>query len=124
VKVASKRQITANQKNAQKSTGPKSETGKRASRANASKHLVFARDIVADHEDQDLFDRLLERLVIELEPETQIESSIVERLAVTIWRERRLAVAERVWLTREHEYHTRVALQLDTRKNLALIMGL
>ena len=69
---------------------------------NASKHLVFASEIVSQHEDQDLFNQLLERLINELNPETQIESSIVERIAANVWRERRLAIAERKWINQTY----------------------
>lgn len=70
---------------------------------NASKHLVFASEIVSQHEDQDLFNQLLERLINELNPETQIESSIVERIAANVWRERRLAIAERKWINQTYQ---------------------
>lgn len=91
----SKKQIAANKKNAMQSTGPRTPEGKRASSKNARKHLVFANDVVAEGEDRTLFTQLLDQLVEELSPETQIEMSIVERIAITGWRERRLAVAER-----------------------------
>ena len=65
---------------------------------NAGKHWVFAKNVVAAHEDQNEFNELLRNLQTELEPETQIEFSIVERFAATLWRERRLVDAERQWL--------------------------
>ena len=69
--------------------------------------MVFANEIVADNEDKALFDRLLSRLIEDLDPQTQIESIIVERLAATLWRERRLAIAEQTWINKEREFELR-----------------
>jgi hypothetical protein len=49
---------------------------------------------VAGHENHELFARLLEDLVAEFQPETAMESLLVERMAMLFWRERRLAIAE------------------------------
>ena len=109
--MTSKKQIAANKKNALHSTGPRTPEGKRISSKNARKHLVFANDVVAEGEDGALFTQLLDQLVDELSPETQIEMSIVERIAITGWRERRLAVAERNRLNQENRYQF---LEIDT----------
>lgn len=98
--MTSKKQIAANKKNAQKSTGPKTTEGKKTSSKNAGKHLVFANEVVAEGEDPTLFAQLFNQLTEELSPQTQIEISLVERIAITSWRERRLAVAERNWLNK------------------------
>ncbi len=98
--MTSKKQTSANKKNALKSTGPRTTEGKKTSSKNAGKHLVFANEVVAEGEDRALFAQLLNQLVQELSPETQIEISLVERIAITSWRERRLVVAERNWLNK------------------------
>ncbi|MEP1143697.1 MAG: hypothetical protein ABJH52_08255 [Henriciella sp.] len=93
-----KKQAAANKKNAQRSTGPKTTAGKRTSSMNAMKHGVFAKELVTDCEDQKLFDQLLDRLISELSPTTQIQFSLVEGIAASMWRQRRLAVAEKKWI--------------------------
>ena len=45
------RQIEANRRNALLSTGPKTETGKKASRRNALRHGLTAETVVAELED-------------------------------------------------------------------------
>jgi hypothetical protein len=92
--MTSRRRAEANRQNALRSTGPRTPEGRAASSRNAVRHGVLSNNFVAEHEDHDTFQRLLEGLVAEFEPETAIESLLVERLAMLFWRERRLAVAE------------------------------
>ncbi|MEE1877951.1 hypothetical protein [Altererythrobacter litoralis] len=94
--MATKRQIEANRRNAQQSTGPRSAEGKEASSRNALKHGVLSEKAVCYHEDRDAFDALLEQLAHELEPKTALECTLVERLSILLWREKRLAEAEAV----------------------------
>lgn len=103
--MTSSRQRHANRRNSKKSTGPKTAKGKRISKMNAGKHLVFSKEVVAGHEDANEFNALLRRLQDELHPETQVELSIVERFAATLWREKRLISAERQWLNENHQYN-------------------
>ena len=44
--MASERQLTANRRNAQKSTGPKSRAGKRRASQNANRHGLSARNLL------------------------------------------------------------------------------
>lgn len=93
--MTTKKQIRANQRNAQKSTGPRTAEGTKVSSRNAKTHGLFAKDVVAACEDQEMFDALLEALTKEHQPETFTETLIVERIALAFWRERRLARAEK-----------------------------
>lgn len=92
--MATDKQIAANQANAKRSTGPKTEEGKAASSKNAVKHGALTSIAVAEHEDAALFESMLAALVKEHDPATTIEHQLVERLAVLFWREIRLAKAE------------------------------
>jgi hypothetical protein len=93
--MATKKQIMANRTNAQKSTGPQSPGGKTNSSRNATKHGLFANDVVAAGEAPELYDALLEALMDEHQPTTATESLLVERIALAFWREKRLALAEK-----------------------------
>jgi hypothetical protein len=66
-------QITANQQNAQSSTGPQTEQGKAAVSQNALKHGLTAPFDVLDHEDQDEFDALLQGTVTSSSPPVNIK---------------------------------------------------
>jgi hypothetical protein len=96
--MATKKQIVANQANAQKSTGPKTAEGRQVASRNAATHGLFAKDVVAAGEDQQLFDTLLEALAEEHQPATVTEALIVERIALAFWREKRLARAEKIMM--------------------------
>ncbi|MCH8964815.1 MAG: hypothetical protein IIB58_07640 [Planctomycetes bacterium] len=84
--------IEANRRNAKKSTGPRSAAGKAKSSRNAVKHGLLAGLIVlADHKDEDpqQFGLLLDGLRDDYQPQSTIETMLVERLAASFWRLRR-----------------------------------
>ena len=101
--MATRKQIQANRKNARKSTGPKSAGGKALSSRNALKHGVLSQRAVADHEDRDAYEALLAQLIEEHAPESSLECTLVERLSILIWREKRLAEAEAERLKQSHD---------------------
>lgn len=92
--MATQKQIEANRKNAQKSTGPKTEEGKAKSSLNALQHGVLSGVAVARDEDATEYDFMLMSFCEEYDPRSMIEDVLVERLANLIWRERRLIQAE------------------------------
>ncbi|MEQ5789343.1 hypothetical protein J3454_15735 [Erythrobacter sp. NFXS35] len=92
--MTSRRQIEANRRNAQRSTGPNTPEGRAISSANATRHAVLSSRFVAAHENRDLFMELRAELIEDFEPMTALELMLVERLAMLFWRERRLASAE------------------------------
>jgi hypothetical protein len=92
--MASEKQLVANRANAKRSTGPKTETGKAQSRMNAHKHGLTAETIVISDEDPKAFDMLRAELEEEYNPRPGIESELVERLAVLMWRMRRIPIFE------------------------------
>ena len=84
--------IEANRRNAKKSTGPRSAAGKAKSSRNAVKHgLLAGRIVLADHKDEDpqQFGLLLDGLRDDYQPQSTIETMLVERLAASFWRLRR-----------------------------------
>lgn len=114
--MATERQIAANRRNAQKSTGPRSEAGKEASSRNAVKHGILSNSVVASEEDQAQFDALLSQLVDDHLPETGTECALVERLAILFWRERRLAQAER-WQLEDKDPQDQILVSMGMKSD-------
>ena len=84
----------ANRRNAQRSTGPKTPAGKANSRLNALKHGLTAKQLILFDETEDEFDAFYDDLVADYAPVDTAESILVERIAVTHWRLRRVWRAE------------------------------
>jgi hypothetical protein len=87
-------QLIANQNNAKKSTGPITLQGKQTVSNNAIKHGVFSKTLILTDEDPDEYKSLLNQLLNELHPSGLLEQTLVERIALTLWRQRRLVRAE------------------------------
>jgi len=79
-------QLLANRRNAQKSTGPRTAEGKAAVAKNATKHGLFARQIVVIPENQADFDALRDEMLKELDPVGTMESLLAERIVSLAWR--------------------------------------
>ncbi|MCK5127136.1 MAG: hypothetical protein KAR42_12855 [candidate division Zixibacteria bacterium] len=94
----SKRQLVANQNNAQKSTGPVTENGKKTSSKNSVKHGLYSNEIVIESpnykENKDEYDLLLSSLMHDLKPETLFQECLVRRIANCLWRSQRAIRAE------------------------------
>ena len=71
-------QISANQRNAQKSTGPRSAEGKDSSRFNALKHGIDARSLVIPGEDPAELAALAENYYQQCQPAGPIEAHLVD----------------------------------------------
>ena len=91
--MASPAQITANQLNAQHSTGPRTEEGKAAIGANALQHGLTAAFTVLAHEDQDQFDQVHTILRNDHQPENMHQDFLVNQMMKAQWQ---LARAERL----------------------------
>jgi len=78
-------QIAANQKNSQKSTGPKSETGKAASSQNNFRHGFTGGFRVLGWENAAEFNQLLQQLTDEHQPSTPTETLLVTQIAQSWW---------------------------------------
>jgi hypothetical protein len=88
--VTRQKQIQANKRNAQKSTGPKTPEGKAAVRHNALKHGLLAEHVLVIGEDKDELRALGERMVAKLQPEGELEELLVEQIVAAHWRLQRL----------------------------------
>jgi hypothetical protein len=92
--MTSLRQIESNRRNAQKSTGPKTERGKQRASRNAIRHGLTAESVVQLLEDPSDY-RAFEMVVTaDYDPETAVERELVLRLASLLWRLRRATSIE------------------------------
>jgi hypothetical protein len=77
----SKKQIEANRRNAMRSTGPKSESGKANSRRNALKH-GFSAEVLVPEEGRAAFESAMARWTREAGPDNVVEEHLIRRAAV------------------------------------------
>jgi len=87
--MASHAQVTANRRNAGKSTGPRTLQGKAVVAQNAIKHGLLARQNVMRGEDPQEFEHLRDRMLAELVPAGTTESTLAERIVSLSWRLKR-----------------------------------
>lgn len=87
-------QLRANRENAQSSTGPTTAMGKAVVGRNATRHGLLSARLFLEDEDPAEFQVLADDLAASLAPVGAVEVTLVERIAVTIWRQRRLVQAE------------------------------
>ena len=91
---SSEQRRTANRANALKSTGPSTATGRAISSRNAERHGLLSTRLFLEDEDSAEFDALQLELQAALGPVGTAELAIVERIAISLWRQRRLVSAE------------------------------
>lgn len=87
------RKVEANRRNGQQSTGPRTEAGKQASRLNALKHGLLAKEVVITRgdykEDEAAFSQLLEELRAQFQPVGIAEGLEVDKIGICYWRKKR-----------------------------------
>lgn len=96
------KQLRANRKNAQGSTGPLTDEGKAKSSRNATRHGIFSSVMLLPGEDPNQLKQLREGALRHFGPRDSIELEIVEQFISASWRLRRVRAAE-VALYREHQ---------------------
>jgi hypothetical protein len=84
----------ANQRNAQKSTGPRTAEGKATASRNAITHGVFCQDLLLPNEDPLALKSLREGVVRRMQPRDAVEAELVEEYLSCSWRLKRLRRAE------------------------------
>lgn len=92
--MTTKKQIEANQLNAQKSTGPRTPEGRAASSQNALKYGLTAEQIVISGESPQEYLAFHRARYDVLQPADPVEEGLVERIVVSEWRLRRTYRAE------------------------------
>lgn len=91
--MSTEKQVLANQQNAQLSTGPTTISGKAIIATNAIKHGIFTKDLIMtsalEQESEEEYREIMQNLKDCLYPSNQLESLLVEKIAVDFWRLRR-----------------------------------
>src|SRR5580765_6714587 len=96
--MSSQRQIEANRRNAQKSTGPTSVTGKAVSSMNALKTGIYAKSLVLPSEKLADLEQFIDEYYQSHNPTTPEARSLVDDLIYGEWLKRRLRAAEtQIW---------------------------
>lgn len=90
----SQKQIEANRENA-KLGGVKTEEGKAVSKYNAIKHGLLSKEVLLDGEDETILVGVGKKLRTELEPQTELELILVDRITANVWRLKRVMQMER-----------------------------
>jgi hypothetical protein len=88
------RQIEANRRNAEKSTGPRTENGKQRSRCNAIRHGLTAETVITALEDADDYQAFEAAVTADYDAQLAVERELVLRLASLLWRLRRATTIE------------------------------
>src|SRR6516225_492586 len=88
------RQIEANRRNAQLSTGPVTEEGKRRSRQNAIRHGLTSETVIDALEDAEDYAAFETAITADYDAQSAVERELVLRLASLLWRLRRATAIE------------------------------
>jgi len=90
----SQKQKEANRQNA-KLGGVKTEEGKAISKYNALKHGLLSKEVLLKGEEEKTLIEVGKKLRAELEPQTEIELFLVDRITANVWRLKRVMQIER-----------------------------
>ncbi len=90
----SQKQIEANRENG-KLGGVKTDEGKAVSKYNAIKHGLLSEEVLLDGENENKLVEMGKKLRAELEPRTEIELILVDRITANVWRLKRVMQMER-----------------------------
>jgi hypothetical protein len=96
--MTSLRQLEANRRNALKSSGPKTESGKQTSRCNAVRHGLTAESVIGALEDAEDYKAFEAAVAAGFDAETAVERELVLRLASLLWRLRRATAIDTAFL--------------------------
>lgn len=92
--MTTEKQIEANKENAKKG-GVKTEEGKAVSRYNSIKHGLLSKEVLLSDENETDLVSLGKKLRTELEPESELELVLIDRITANVWRLKRVMQMER-----------------------------
>jgi hypothetical protein len=119
--MASAAQITANQQNAQLSTGPRTEAGKLTVSRNAIAHGLAAKKFFLSPEDKPLFEQLRDALEEHYSPATEHERALLEEFAEAKWRCRTARTMEASFLEIAIEEQRKADAAMTVERALARV---
>ncbi len=92
----SSQKLSANRKNAQLSTGPKTALGKAKSALNAVKHGIFTKECLKNISDEEARDYEALRLGVfeSLKPKDQMQAILCDKVTIDVWRLRKALAFE------------------------------
>lgn len=82
----SKKQLVANKKNALRSTGPRTPSGKNRSAVNSLKHGILSREVLLPFEDKQLFESFRNAMIDYTEPVGELEFLLTDKVIACAWR--------------------------------------
>jgi hypothetical protein len=88
--MTTQKQVQSNRKNAQKSSGPKTDEGRATAKLNALKHGLTGERVTTFDENPDHYKKFYGEIVQSLAPEGAFEEQLAERIAMCAWRLRRI----------------------------------
>ena len=94
--------LAANRANSTLSTGPRTEEGKARSSGNALKTALTGRTVLLPSDDAAAYEHYLERFISDFNPAGLRESELVQSIADTNWRLRRIPTLEFALYARGH----------------------
>lgn len=118
--MTSKKQITANQQNAKKSSGPKTSEGKENSKMNAMKHGLLSAHLfisTGKKDESEEFAEFAGAFIEEMQPVGLLETLLADRIFGAFWRLRRLSIAETGSIQKRVEYHSFRHFLIDYEKH-------
>ena len=92
--MTSVKQFEANRLNSLRSTGPKTQAGKQASRCNAVRHGLTAETVIGALEDAEDYKAFEAAITADYDAQSAVERELVLRLASLLWRLRRATTIE------------------------------
>lgn len=98
--MASKKKLTANRKNAKKSSGPKNTS---LTRLNALKHGLLSKEVLIEGEKKKDLEELGKRLRQQLAPQGELEVILVDRMISSVWRLKRALKVESALMSWRYE---------------------
>jgi len=92
--MVSERRIEANRKNAQRSTGPRTQAGRARSSMNALRHGITGQVSITTVEDRAAHDKFVQELIDRLRPDDPLELQLASLIAEDFWRLQRIRAVE------------------------------
>ena len=86
--------LITNRQNAQHSTGPRTESGKRASSLNSLRHGLTGNFVLLPMEDPEAYSLFTKNFHADLQPEGALEAQLAQTVSDTQWRLRRIQSLE------------------------------